>query len=209
MTKKKLIAIVTAAVLVICCAVAGTLAWLTSTSDPVVNTFTPSDIDVTLVETKTNFQMVPGYTIEKDPKVTVKAGSEDCYLFIKVEKSAVLDDYIAYAIAAGWEQLKDEQGVKVEGVYYRTVSKVDSTREFSILGTGSYPNAASPEYTWSDNQVLVKPTVTKKMMNDLEATNATKPTLTFTAYASQYMRDNTTSFSAIEAWNNVKPTTTP
>ena len=68
-------------------AVGGTLAWLLDSTDKIENTFSPSSIDVTLSETTQAYKMVPGWTIAKDPKVKISADSEDCYLFIKVEKT--------------------------------------------------------------------------------------------------------------------------
>lgn len=65
-----------ALVLVIGCAVGGTIAWLTAQTDPVVNTFTYGDINIDLKETTGNdYKIIPGVDIEKDPKVTVKANS--------------------------------------------------------------------------------------------------------------------------------------
>ena len=49
--KKKAWVSLVAVVLVLCCAVGGTLAWLTAKSDVVTNTFAPSDINITLTET--------------------------------------------------------------------------------------------------------------------------------------------------------------
>ena len=65
--KKKTIALVLACVICVGIGIGGTLAWLTATTDDVTNTFTTSDINITLAETKTDFKMVPGCTIEKDP----------------------------------------------------------------------------------------------------------------------------------------------
>ena len=166
-------------------AVGGTLAWLTATTGPVTNTFTTSDIDITLAETKTDFKMVPGYTIEKDPKVTVKGGSEKCYLFVKVEKSSNLDSFISYTIANDWTEL-----TAGSGIYYRVVDTSTSDQTFSVL---------------TDNKVTVKDGVTKEMMNGLNATDAVQPTLTFTAYATQYMKNNTQYFTPTEAWANAQP----
>ena len=84
--------------LVMVVSVGATIAWLTDTTDPVTNTFTVGNIDITLAETKTDFKMVPGNTIDKDPKVTVVGGSEDCWLFVKVEESDNLDDFITYTV---------------------------------------------------------------------------------------------------------------
>ena len=199
--KKKSLALVLALAMIVVCVVGGTLAWLTDKTAPVTNTFTYGDINIKLAETTgTSYKMIPGYTIDKDPKVTVKAGSEKCYLFVKVEKSTNFDNYMNYAIDNAWTELES-------GVYY---IKIDTEAEknvaYNVLGAGSetYSNV---EYTWSDNQVLVKPTVTKTMLNALTAD--TQPTLTFTAYAVQLNKNNTTEFTAAEAWALAKtlPTT--
>lgn len=189
---KKSMALLLALVLVVGCVVGGTLAWLIATTTPVTNTFTTSDIDITLTETGAqnnakSFQIVPGYTITKDPKVTVKAGSEKCYLFVKVEKSTNFDTFMTYTMATGWTPLTG-----VDNVYYRSVDASTADQPFFVL---------------KDNQVTVNDTVTKNDMNNLTAD--TCPTLTVTAYASQYMKDNNTPFTAIQAWNNVNPPTSP
>lgn len=176
--KKKSIAVVLALVLLVCCAVGGVLAWLTATTGPVVNTFTVGNVDITLAESvdtdsdgAASFKMVPGQTIFKDPKVTVVGGSEACWLFVKVEKSTNLDDFITYAIATGDNGWTQGDGTKIPAnVYYRAVSAATTGQEFNVL-TG--------------NQVTVKDTVTKDMMDDINDGTAPKPTLTFTAYACQ------------------------
>lgn len=194
--KKKSIALFLAFALVAGVAIGGTLAWLTAGTESVVNTFTTSDIEVTLTETDRTYQMVPGHTIEKDPKVKVSANSEDCYLFIKVVESDNLDSYITYEIdSSNWTTLPN-----VEGVYYMEISDTSEKDVFyTILGDGSatFENVA---YNWTDNNVLVKPTVTKTMMNALDSKPESKPTLTFTAYAVQLYKNNTEKFSAEEAW---------
>ena len=170
--KKKSIAVVLALVLLVCCAVGGVLAWLTATSGPVVNTFTVGNVDITLAESENlNLKMVPGQTIVKDPKVTVVGGSEACWLFVKVEKSTNLDDFITYAIATGDNGWTQGDGTNIPAnVYYRAVSASESNQDFYVL---------------TDNQVTVKNGVTKTMMDDLNKDGAVQPTLTFTAYACQ------------------------
>lgn len=166
--KKKTIAVVLALVLVICCAVGGVLAWLTDTTAPITNTFTVGNVKIDLAESENlNLKMVPGQDIEKDPKVTVEAGSEACWLFVKVEKSTVLDSYIDYTVDNGWTPLDG-----VNGVYYKEVDATTAANGavYSVL-TG--------------NQVTVRDAVTQQMMDDLNVTGATQPTLTFTAYACQ------------------------
>ncbi len=206
--KKKTFVLLLALVLIAGAAVGGTLAWLTDTTDAVQNTFTTSDIDITLAETTTEYKMVPGCTIEKDPKVTVIAGSEKCYLFVKIEELNKFSDFMTYDMAVNsdgtaiWTALTG-----VNGVYYRVVDASNEDQVFYVLkGDTTYPNGL----------VTVKDTVTKEMMNSFDADKdgvlsdaekATLPTLTFTAYASQYMKNNTEFFTAAEAWENAQPTT--
>ena len=163
--KKKTIALIVCLTLIIGCAIGGTIAWLTDQTDPVVNTFTVGNVDITLAETTTDYKMVPGNTIAKDPKVTVVKNSEACWLFVKVDKSSNLDDFISYTVDSGWTALTG-----VDGVYYRQVSASTSDQAFSVL---------------AGNTVTVRDTVTKTMLDGLKVSGATQPTLTFTAYACQ------------------------
>ena len=186
--KKKTLALFLALTLVLVGVIGGTVAWLTDTTDAVVNTFTDSDIDITLAETEKDFKMVPGYTISKDPKVTVEEGSEKCYLFVKLEESTNFDNFLTYEIADGWTALTEanSDGIADDGVYYRTVDTADMGTAYSVL---------------KDDQVTVLGTVTKAMMNAL--TEETYPTLTVTAYASQFNKNATETFTVNEAWTNI------
>lgn len=178
--KKKTLALVLALVLV--GIIGGTIAWLTDSTEEVVNTFTDSDIEITLKETTGDeYKMVPGYTIGKDPKVTVEAGSEKCYLFVKLEKSDNFTDFLTYEMADGWTALGG-----VDNVYYRTVDTADKDTAYSVL---------------KNDQVTVQGNVTKEKMDSL--TEANYPTLNVTAYASQYNKNATESFTVNEAWANI------
>mgnify|MGYP001551264842 FL=1 len=158
--KKKTLALVLALTLLVAGIVGGTLAWLTDQTAEVKNTFTVGDINIGLTETTTDYKMVPGNTIAKDPTVTVKANSEACWLFVKVTESANLDDFITYAIATGWTELE-------AGVYYREVPASAADQTFSVL---------------AGDAVTVKSDVTRAM---LETAKTDAPTLTFKAYAIQ------------------------
>ena len=186
--KKKGLTLVLALTLLVVGVVAGTLAWLTAKSDVVTNTFTTSNIEVELKETTgTEYKMIPGDTIEKNPKATVLTGSEECYLFVKLDKSANFDDFLTYQMAEGWTLVPGETNV-----YYRKVQTANIGTAYSVL---------------EDNQVTVKGEVTKAMMDGL--TTETLPKLTVTAYASQLHENATTEFTPAKAWENVNPTTNP
>lgn len=170
-----------ALVLVVGCAVGGTIAWLTATTDPVVNTFTYGKINIELTETKPENKqatIIPGVNISKDPKVTVKAGSEACWLFVKVaEEGTFVAKKVTYSIEDGWTAL---DATNYPGVYYREVNAVTADTDFYVL---------------KDNMVTVSEELTKAEVNGI----ATQPTLTFTAYAVQKDGINT----AAEAWAKV------
>ena len=173
--KKKTLALILALVMVFGAAVGGTIAWLTATTTEVKNTFTVGNIDIELKETTNDYKMVPGNEIDKDPKVTVKANSEACWLFVKIDESENLDNFISYSVDSGWTKLQD-------GVYYREVGATTTDVTYPVL---------------TDNKVAVLTTVDKTAMDGL--TEATYPTLTFKAYAIQKANFNT----AALAWAEV------
>ncbi len=159
---KALVALL-ALVLVIGCSLGGSLAWLTAKTDPVTNTFTVGDINISLDESTTDYKIVPGVNIAKDPEVTVEANSEACWLFVKIEESANWPDDLTYTIAKGWTELTG-----VAGVYYREVDAETAKAGYE------YPVLEGDKVTVSD-------TLTKSELQQI----TTNPTLTFTAYAVQ------------------------
>jgi len=247
--KKKALAMLLACVMLMGVAIGGSLAWLTDKTEEVKNVFTDSDISITLDESvdtdvigEESFKMIPGHTITKDPEVTVKAGSEACWLFVKVAKKGGVvtytptggtetttswDDFLSYEIAVNnvskdnvWTQLPaGEAGVLQSGetVYYIAVEDLSAEgatdKSYGILAGGEHVSEGV-SYTWEPNQVLIKPEVTKEMMNALKADPDEYPTLTFTAYATQYYKTGNTeaeAFGYAEAWQKtagyVEPTT--
>ena len=183
--KKKGIALIAALVLLAVSITTGSLAWLTDTTDAVKNTFTTSNIGITLSEEKHEFKMIPGWTIEKDPKVTVEEGSEPCWLFVELEKSENFDTYIEeFDLADGWDELTG-----VDGVYCRKVEDLSTEQFFYVI---------------SGNELTVKSSVTK---TDMNSAKGNEPTLTVTAYACQLYSTNNTQFTAAQAWEKINPST--
>ena len=184
--------VVLSVVLVMLMSVAGTLAYLQDKTDPVVNTFTSSDVSITLTETKPvnkTAKMVPGADIEKDPKVTVEAGSEDCYVYVKIEKSSNFDIYMTYAVdTTVWTTVESGTNYVVYG------REAAGGQSYDIL---------------QDNKVSVRPTVTKadmQLIDGIGENDQPKPTLTFTAYAIQKTEleiDGVAVNNVIDAWELV------
>lgn len=207
-TNVKILTLVAAIALALACTAGATLAWLTDTTTPVTNTFTTAGIDVKLIETMKpdgtevaagvtdwSAQMIPGYTYSKNPKVTVKANSVDCYLFVKFEETSNHSTYLTYTstltTANGWTQGtgggEGGNGVPTN-VWFREVTSSTSDQSWELL---------------KDNQVKISESLTKDSMPTAEKA----PKLTYTAYASQLYKSSGTKFSAVEAWNNINPTT--
>lgn len=189
----KLVVAMLAVTLLIGCAIGGTVAWLTAKTEAVVNTFTYGDINIELTETKPANQqakIIPGVNIEKDPKVTVNANSEACWLFVKVQESGTfVADKVTYSIADGWTK---GDGTKIPAnVYYREVNAVTTDTSFYIL---------AGDTTYRNGVVKVSENLTKTEVNSI----TTQPTLTFTAYAVQKDGIDT----AADAWAKVSTSTT-
>lgn len=242
----KSLVLLLALVLLVGCMIGGTVAWLMDSTDKIENVFTTSDIEIELkehdyvpetgtldqdkeVKENKDYKMVPGWTIPKDPWVTVSDESEDCYLFIKVEgKNAEITkndngtynlrngavNYVIFAIEDGWKQLTDDEGKEISGVYYKEIDDKDdqgnhATEKYNatsnnpvthpILAGGTY-TVDNVNYTWGKNEVLTNPEVTKDQM---EAVKDNPPTLTFTAYAVQLYENNTDKFKVEDAWAKV------
>lgn len=177
--KKKLMTVL-ALVLVIAMSVAGTIAFLTDTTDPITNTFTVGNVDITLTETfntDTNgdqendawqAQLIPGTTYTKDPVVTVTADSEDCWLFVKFEENGNPSTYLTYTsnltLANGWTQ---GDGTNIPtNVWYRAVAKDAAVKSFHLL--------------LNDTVTIDSDAVTNENMN-----TAANAQLVYTAYACQ------------------------
>lgn len=185
---KALVALL-AFVLVIGCSLGGTLAWLTDKTDAVTNTFTVGDINITLDETTKDYKILPGVDIPKDPKVTVEANSEACWLFVKVDEvnwPNFMDGdnrKVNYSIADDWIPLDEKNH---PGVYYREVDAATAEKgeTYGVL---------------LNNEVTVSDTLTKSEIAEVKKQG--QPLLTFTAYAVQKEGVNT----AAEAWKIANP----
>lgn len=120
--------------------IAGTVAWLTATTTPVTNTFTVGDINITLAETTgTSYKVVPGGSQSKDPKVTVTAGSEKCYVYVTVENNLVIDSQpvATVNVTSNWT-LVETQGNKTLYRYNTVVDASTTAQECAVFTTVSY-----------------------------------------------------------------------
>ena len=197
--RSKALLLALCAVLLVAVSVLETMAYLTSKTQVITNTFTVGDINIELTETKPESKqakIIPGVDIEKDPKVTVKANSEACWLFVKIEernwpvfKEAEGARKVSYAPADGWRELAN-----TPGVYFRDVSAETAKAGVSypvLAGSGKYPNGV----------VTVSENLTRAEINSIDA-EARQPQLAITAYAVQHDGFST----AAAAWEKVNTT---
>lgn len=203
--KKRTVALLLAAVLLLGGVIGGTLAWLMDQTGAVTNTFTIGDVDIDLTETGTDntgakeYDIVPGDTASKDPKVTVIAGSVKSYLFISVTEvnnsitldGQTVDPIISWTIADGWTEytpVADADKKAGATYYYRVVEKADVDQPFDIL---------------EGNEIAVSADVTKAMV---AAIGENLPQLIFDSAAIQYANvvDAEGAASVDEAWDQLK-----
>lgn len=159
---KMLLAVVSVFTVLVCC-MSGSLAWLTASSAPSVSEFSVGKIDVTLTDSANNTAavLIPGTTIVRDPRVTVKGGSVDCWLFVRVDAANGAGDCLNWTPTEGWSRLESAD----ETVYYREVEASSDDQTFQVV---------------NDAALTVRSDLTRT-----ELANMNAPTLTFTAYAFQ------------------------
>ena len=190
--KKKLLSIALATIVAVMAISGASLAWLQDTTDPVTNTFTKGLVDIDLFEhvyqpesntlgdgkvmENANYKMIPGKELPKDPTVVVKANSEACYVFIKVEEINDVETFLSYSIDDSvWTKLTG-----YEGVYYVEVNTLTTQdTEYNVL---------------TNKKVTVNEEVEMSDMDTLDGTN--NPQLKFTAYAIQKLGFD----KAADAW---------
>lgn len=148
---KKRFALMFVAMLLVCIiAVSATIAYLTSTPAPVINTFTVGKVGITLDESdvdeygspqpsasptyENTYKLIPGHSYVKNPTIHVSGDSEESYLFVKVmndlagiEKS---DTIVEQMRRLGWIEMEG-----VENIWYfnRTVNANENIRVFEKL----------------------------------------------------------------------------
>ena len=124
---KKIVALFLAAVMLVCTTVAATVAYLTSKTEVVTNTFTVGNVVITLDEAKVDangkkvtpeerviansYKLLPNHEYDKDPTVHVGANSEDCWVFVQVKNEIKNELKADIVIGADWEVFNAETGI--------------------------------------------------------------------------------------------------
>ena len=186
--RSKALILITCLLLLCGSTIAQTLAYMFDWEEK-VNTFTVGNVRISLEEStgkendygEREHDMLEGATaVSKDPKVTILGGSEDCWLFVRLEKSANFDEYLQYTKSSLTEQgFFEDWGVLSEDmvndpndlvtVLYTKVPATDENVEYYIL---------------DKNQVEI--IATEEALGELNYNNqANAPSLSISAYAIQ------------------------
>lgn len=182
--KKRTVALLLALVLVFGAAVGGTLAWLTSFTETVTNTFTVGNVAITLDEDDydnstssedgardiaNTYKLMPGSEYAKDPTVHVANTSEAAYIYVAVDNGIAGIEVAPGEDKTIAEQMEDNGWVKL----------MDGENQVTIsTGAVWYYNAVVE----AGDDVVVFETITIAGDADLEGFN---DTVEITAYAIQ------------------------
>lgn len=110
MKKKTILVAAIAVMLVAALVVGGTLAYFTDKTEAKQNTFTVGNVGIDLTETawdaNADHTLVPGKFYDKNPTITVDAGSQDAYVFLKLD----LNKYVSLINLMGVDAYKNHIG---------------------------------------------------------------------------------------------------
>lgn len=198
MKARKILVSLAALALVAAISIGGTIAYLTS-QDQVVNTFTVGKVNIVLNEAAANpdgslienadrvkansYKLLPGHTYNKDPMVTVKGGSEDCYVKMTVTFSKASELDAIFASTGGADMISIFKGYDNTNWILKNVSKDANantrTYEFWYKEVVESPTADKALDALFD-QIVVPGTITKEQLATIEGM-----TITVNAYAIQ------------------------
>lgn len=165
---KKILALALSIAVVASIAAAGTLAYLTSTSETVANTFTMGNIDIELREhelqadgsldmdkevTENEYtRVMPGMQMNKDPFVRVNANSEDCYLYAFVYNglnATVADAAELNVDSSVWDVVDTQDNITLYRLKY-IVPASDAAQNFTVFDVVTM----NPDLTAEDMEAL-------------------------------------------------------
>lgn len=182
-TRNKALVLTLCAVLLVVATVMGTMAYLTST-DSVTNTFTVGKVALTLDEAKVNpdgtkvanadrvraneYKLIPGHSYTKDPTVHVTAGSENSYIFVKVENGIANYEAATETAEGGYKNIAAQIAANswtaltgVDNVYYKEYTSKTTQENLVVFENFKIADTAGSTDAWNNvNPQNTKVTVT-------------------------------------------------
>ncbi len=193
-TRNKALVLSLSAVLLVGASVFGTMAYLTSQTDVVENTFTVGKVAITLDEAKVDlygaeedgearvteneYKLIPGHEYVKDPTVHVDEHSEESWLFVKVvngisDIEAETNTIASQMKAKGWTPVDDEANVYA---YKETVKANDDVVVFEKFAVKGDADQAQLEENADDKITIHAYAVQKDGFDTAAAAWAAAPT---------------------------------
>ena len=180
--RNKLITAIVALSLVLCCLVGGTVAWLVTESEVITNTFTVGDINISLAETTGNtFKIIPGATVEKNPIITVEAKSENCYLYVLIDNTVVLNGTVVATPdidTTNWEVVATK-GTKTLYRYKEVVAYKENAQMFPVFNYVTYSNTILKDNISTLNNTTIVVKAYAHQSENLERTTADTNAMTW------------------------------
>lgn len=197
-TAKKAMLMTLCAIILVVATVFGTMAYLTS-DDEVVNTFTVGKVEIKLDEAKAktdgslvegadrvkanSYKLLPGHTYNKDPMVTLLAGSEESYVKMTVTFSKANELDAIFATDGGADLISIFGGYDASTWIAKgnTKDAANNTRTYEFwykesVGASADDVALAPLFT----TITVPGSITKGQLATIEGM-----TITVNAYAIQ------------------------
>lgn len=177
---RKILTLACSAVLLVCLSVGATVAYLTSATDVVTNTFSIGNVKIKLDEViaeydeekhayvgtkdrteatdsakEQSYKLLPGVKIDKDPTVTVVKESENCYVraWVTVSYDATAEALLTEAMADGWVKELSDLWVP-NGAPTTTKVTEDEKTTVTRVYELRYANEVTAEETKSADKVL-------------------------------------------------------
>lgn len=181
MTKNKLKTIlltICCAVLLVCVSVGATVAYLTSTTTEVNNTFTAGNVAITLDEAKVTYNaetnkyeaangrtnnneynILPGTVVWKDPTITVVKNSENCYV-----RAIVTITYPEGTFDASW------LGDPSTGWTLTSKGEATKTNDFILNGDQTVTYVCSQQWEYRYDEIVEKNTADNTVLDPVFTT---------------------------------------
>ncbi len=157
----KALLLVLCAVVLVVATVFTTIAYMTSKTDTITNTFSVGNVTITLDEKviggegrtaeDQQYQITPGAQIEKDPTIHVSANSEASFIYAKVVNNTKVGDVTLVTPNIGSEWVLVDG--KTDLYYYN--GTVEAGKDYVVFATADVSDALTAETSLDETSIVV------------------------------------------------------
>lgn len=132
-----------------------TFAFLTAQTDPLTNTFTVGDLNITLTETYVqDSKIYPGVVISKTPVVTVKANSEPSHVYVSIDNQ-LAPSGVLNIDTSKWIKVGDNGSTKSIYRYYQVIPLSATDLALTVFSTVSFSDELTSVTGLADKDILI------------------------------------------------------